>query len=82
MNDGFLVRVLHAGAYLNEQLQPLGDAQTFAIAVVGNGKAIDIFHRQVRLALYRGACVKDLGNGRVFHDREGLALRLKSLYNP
>ena len=81
MDDGFLVRVLHALAGLDEQLQPLADLQLLLVAILRDRQARHVLHDEVRLALGRDAGIEHLGDGRVIHDRERLPFRLKALHD-
>src|ERR1017187_8597441 len=55
MQDGFLVRMLHAFAHRNEQFQPLPHGQLVLVAIIRDGHAGDILHHEVGPALRRGA---------------------------
>ncbi len=78
MNDGFLVRVLHPLAGTNKQFEPLANLEFLPIAILRDGHAGNVFHGEVRLTVRRGAGVEDLGDGRMIHDGERLALGLKT----
>ena len=81
MDDGFLVRVLHILAGVNEKLQSFPDLELVLIAVLGDGQPGNELHYQVRLPLKMCASIEDLGDGRMIHDGEELAFGLKTLYH-
>ena len=81
MDDGFLVRVLHAFAGLNEEFEPVPDLELLLIAILRNRQPGHVLHHEVRLALWRRPGVKHLGDGRMIHDRQRLPLRLEALHD-
>ena len=52
MDNPLLMRVLHRLADLGEQLQALGDAQLLRVTVFGDRDALDVFHHEVRAAMF------------------------------
>jgi hypothetical protein len=81
MDDGFLVRVLHAFADLDEEFEPIRDLEFLLIAILGNRQSGYVLHHEVRLALRRRSGVKHLGDGGMIHDRQRLPLRLEALHD-
>ena len=77
VDHALLVRVLHALAHAHEQRDALAQRQRVLVAVSGDGAAGDELHREVRMAIGSGAGVVDLGDGRVPHARQQLALDLE-----
>src|SRR5439155_10117896 len=55
MDDALLVRVLHAVAHVEKQIDTLARVQAMAIAIRRNRLAADILHRKEWTALRRGA---------------------------
>jgi hypothetical protein len=53
VQDGFLVGVLHAFSYPDEQLQPLEHGHFMLVAVDRDGNAADKLHHEVRPAFRR-----------------------------
>ena len=74
MNDAFLVGVLDGMADFDEQIETLLGAEVGLIAVVGDGYATDQFHHKVWAALLCGARIEHLGDVRMIHHRQRLAL--------
>ena len=74
MEDPLLVGVLHAGTDLAEELDPVGDREAVVVAILRDGKALDVFHHEVGLALFVGAGIQDAGDGGMVHHGQGLAL--------
>ena len=81
MDDAFLMRVLHAFAELDEQVETLADGQAMAVTVGCQRLAPHILHREVRAALGRAAAVEDFRNGGVFHQCQSLALSLEARHD-
>jgi hypothetical protein len=78
-NNRFLMGVLYSRAHFDKQIQPLLNAQFFAIAVFGDGETNHVFHYKVRLAFWRRTGIKHLGDCRMLHDGQRLPLGLKAL---
>ena len=78
VDDPLLVGVLHGPADQDEQLQPLGDRELLAVAVLGDRDAADQLHDEVGPARFGGPGVEDLGDVGVVHHRQGLALGLEA----
>ena len=78
VDDRLLVRVLHAFADVHEKLEPFAGAEPVIVAVGRDGHPGDVFHHEVRRALRRRAGIEHLGDGRVVHHGESLALRLEA----
>ena len=53
MDNQILVHILHRGADLPEQRDPLGDRQAVAIAILIDRRALDVIHHEVRFAVGR-----------------------------
>src|SRR5690606_37310057 len=77
MDHALLVGVLHALADLDEQRQALRQRQRVLLAVVRDRRAVDVLHREERVAVGRGVGVVDPGDRRVPHLRQHLALDLE-----
>ena len=69
MNDALLVRVLHTFANIDEKLQPLANRETLVVAVLRNRLATHELHREIRTPQVRRACVEDLRDGGMIHQR-------------
>ena len=80
MDDGFLVRVLHAVAGLDEEFEPIPDLELLLIAILRNRQPGHVLHHEVRLALRRRPGVEYLGDGGMIHDRQRLPLGLEALH--
>ena len=78
MQDPLHVGVLHAGAHLAEERQPLGGRQLVLVAVRREGRAFDVLHHEVRLAALRRSGVEHARDVVVTHAREGRALGLEA----
>ena len=81
MDDRLLMRVLHSFAHLNEQTQPLLDRQPVFVAVIGYGKAGNVFHHEIRPSRRRRSGVEDFSYVGMVHQRQGLPLRVKSRHH-
>ena len=81
MDDGLLMRVLHAFAGLDEKFKPIPDLELLLIAILRNRQPGHVLHHEVRLALWRRPSVKHLGDGGMIHDRQRLPLRLEALHD-
>ena len=79
MNDGFLVGVLDGFTDLNEEAQTIGKRQLSLVAILGDGKALNVFHDEVGLSAESGAGIENLGNAGMIHDGKRLAFRLEAL---
>jgi GGDEF domain-containing protein len=77
MDHALLVRMSDALAYPDEQFQPRPQAEFVRFAVRGERPAFDVFHGKVRHPIDGGAGVEDLGDGRMLHLRQQLALNLE-----
>jgi hypothetical protein len=77
VDDAALVGVLHAVEQLQEQVEALRQRQRAAPAVAGQRLAVDVFHDQVGRAVRQGAGVEQLGDVRVLHLCQHLALELE-----
>src|SRR5258706_2071491 len=74
MDDALLMRVLDGLANLREKFQPVFCGQIVLVAVIGDLDATHQFHDEVRAASLRGTGIEDLGNARMVHECQGLAL--------
>jgi hypothetical protein len=70
--------VLHRLADADEQLQPLPRREPALVAELGDGDAAHQLHDEVGPAGDGGAGVGDLGDVRVVHEGQGLALGLEA----
>jgi hypothetical protein len=77
VDDPLLVGVLDRLAHLDEQAEAVPHAQAGPVAVVGDRDAADQLHDEVRPAPVGHPGVEHLGDVRVVHEREGLALGLE-----
>ena len=78
MDDAFLVRVMHAVADLQEQIETIAGGQPISVAVRRDGLALGVLHDEVGAALWRGARIEHLGNGRMVHHGQRLTLGLEA----
>ena len=78
VDDPFGVRVLDRVAHLGEELQPLLRPEAPLVAVLGDGNAGHVLHDEVGPPVVAGPRVEDLGDGRVVHEGQGLALGLEA----
>ena len=78
MDDPLLMGVLHGLTDGEEQLQALPRRQPVLVAEVCDRHALDQLHDEVRPAALGGAGVEHLGDVRVVHPGEGLALLLEA----
>jgi hypothetical protein len=74
VDDRLLVRVLDTLADMDEQFEPPAQAHLLLVAVDVERHALDVLHHEVRTALVGRAGVEHLGDGRVVHHRQSLAL--------
>src|SRR5581483_4086858 len=79
MDDCLLVRMLHRFANGDEKPKSVADFEPLLVTIVSDWNTGHVFHHEIRLPLRCGACVKNLGDRRVVHDRECLPLSLKAL---
>ena len=86
MLDGFKSRWMMAFwcacwtafADVHEQFQPFASVESVLVAIVGNRDTGDVLHDEVRRALRRGAGIEHLGDGRMVHQSQSLALGFKA----
>jgi len=78
VDDALLVRVLQRRADLDEEVQPLLDAQSRGVTILGDRDALDVLHDEIRPAGVGQAAVEDLGDVGVVHDRQRLAFGLEA----
>ena len=81
MDNGLLVRMLHALAHLNEQLQPLPHRELVPVAIFGDRESDDVLHYEVRPPLACGPGIEDLGDGRMVHQGQRLTLGFETRYH-
>ena len=74
MNDSFLVRMLNGMADLYKKFQPLMWGQLVLVTKLSNLHPLHQFHHKVRPAGARRARIQHLGDVRMIHERECLAL--------
>src|SRR6266478_3288695 len=77
MNDSFLVRMLNRVANLYEQFEPLPNRELLPVAIIGNAKPFHIFHDEERPSGFGRPTIKDFGNVRMIHQRQGLPFSFK-----
>jgi hypothetical protein len=65
MDNGLLVRVLHALAHLHEQLQPLPRGELVPVAIFGDRESDDVLHYEPRGSVGEGVGVVQAGDGGV-----------------
>src|SRR5436305_343551 len=73
-----LVRVLNGLANLDEQFETVFNGNIVLAAKFRDLDAADQFHDEVRAARFSGAGIQHLGNVRMVHERQGLALGLEA----
>ncbi len=78
VDDPLLVRVLHGRADLAEQGEPGGEVEAVAVAILGDRDPFHQLHHEEGAAVGRRAGVEDAGDVGVFHQGQGLALRLEA----
>ena len=78
VNDPLLVRMLHRLADGNEQFQPLPQRELLLVAILGDRDASDELHDEEGSARGRGTRVEHLGDVRMIHQGERLALLFKA----
>src|SRR5262245_18256855 len=67
------MRMLDPAADREEQRQSLLDGHSFVIAILNDGRAVDVLHDEVRAAFGRGARVEDPCDIRMIHHGQRLA---------
>ena len=72
------MRVLHGVADEHEEVEPLAQGEVVLLAELGQAHAAHEFHHEVGPARVGGAGIKHLGDVRMVHEREGLALGLEA----
>src|SRR3954464_8392717 len=77
MNNRLLMRMRHRIANLKKQQQSLLERQLVFVAELRDRAARDTLHHEIRSTHISGAGIKHLGDVRVIHPRQGLALRVK-----
>jgi hypothetical protein len=75
------VGVVHRITHLHEQIQPLTQRHIARIAELGDGLALDVLHGEVRSAARGQPAIEDLGDARMVHHRECLALLLEACHH-
>ena len=74
VDHAFLMRVLHAVAEGNEQLQSLARRELVLIAVLGDRRPFDQLHREIGSSRVGRTGVEHLGDVRMIHQGQGLPL--------
>ena len=72
------MRMLDRGADPLEKLQALGCVQLVGVAVFCNWLAFDVFHHEVRQAIFRSSAVEKAGDIRLIEIREDLSFHQKA----
>ena len=70
--------MLNTLADLYKQAEPLIYTEPIAVAVLGDGRTANVFHREVRVSAFCGSGIIDLGDIRMVQQGQGLFLRLES----
>ncbi len=78
MDDSLLVRVLDPLAGLDEELEAVANGELMAVAVLRDRNTGDVFHGEVRPPIGGHAGVQHLGDIRMGHDRQRLALGVEA----
>jgi hypothetical protein len=78
MDNALLMGVLDGLAHLDKEIEPLAGGDMRLIAVVRDPNAAHQFHYEVGAARLGGAGIEHLGDVRVIHHRQCLALRFKA----
>src|SRR3954453_23733780 len=78
MDDAFLMGMLNRVAALDEEPEGVLGGKLGFVAVVGDADALDQLHNEERPAGGGGTGVEDLGDIRVVHEGERLALLLEA----
>ncbi|MCH2134539.1 MAG: hypothetical protein MK116_12405 [Phycisphaerales bacterium] len=78
MHDATLVGMLNGTADLDEELQPLFRIEFVLIAIGQQLLALDVLHGEPGPTSIGGAGFEDLGDARMIHARQGLALGLET----
>jgi len=78
MHYQIAVRVLHGGAYLNEQFQALANEQGAAVAVAVDGLAIDVLHDEIRRSILEIAAVDQTCNRGVIEGGEDVPFAVQA----
>ena len=77
MDDALLVRVLHGGTDIDEEAQAVLRIELLFVTELGDGHASDQLHDKERPAGLGGTGIVDLGDARVIHHGQRLALGLE-----
>ena len=77
MDHTLVVGMLHAMADVDEQGDALVQRQRMFFAIARHRRAVDELHGEVRETFRRGTGIVDLGDGRMAHLRQQLALHFK-----
>jgi hypothetical protein len=68
------MRMLDSFADVYEEFQPVPGAEPMMVAVVRDRNARDVLHDEVRHTLRGGSGIQHLGDGRMIHQSQRLAL--------
>ena len=74
MNDRATVRIRDRAAHLAKELQPLGDGQRLAVAVLVDRLPLDVLHHEIRQAVVGRVAIEQARDVRVVEAREDLPL--------
>ena len=77
VDHALLMRVLHAVAERDEQLQPLARRELLLIAVLRDRGPLDQLHREVRSSRVGRTGIEHLGDVRMIHQGQGLPFGLE-----
>ena len=78
MDDPLLVGVLDTLAGLDEELEAIANGELMEVAILRDRNASDVFHGEVRPPVGSHAGVQHLGDVRMGHDRQRLALGVEA----
>ncbi len=81
MDDTFLVGVLNGVADADEKLDTLAGSQAVDVAVVGDVYTLHQLHDEVWTAVLRHGAIEHLGDTRMVHDGQGLALGFEARHD-
>ena len=74
VDHALLMGMLNGTADLQEQIEPLVDAEPMAVAVLRHRNARHVLHREVRPSRGRRTRIDDVRDARVAHERQRLPL--------
>ena len=81
VDNPLLMRVLNRVTDLDEQIQPLAGGQVLLVAIPGDRNPFDQLHHEVRPPALGSPPIQHLSDVGMVHQRQRLALRLKSRHH-